>query len=276
MQSNIKIFACSHKSFGVLPAFTSAVQGGAAINPRLEGTLPDYGEGGSISEKNPDYCELTVQYYAWKNESADYYGFCHYRRFLSFDEKIKKPYLVFGKKLGKKYLSRISEEGIVRTEIESAEVILPKPEDMGESVYSQYAAAPGCVTEDLQLFKRLVDENFPDLSPIAGEYLAQSKQYFCNVFVMKRDIFFDYCEKLFTLLEKFDEIKSGGRVRGDRADGYLAERFLGMYALYLKSCGVKIKEFARLDVNCSFKKRILYKLFPPESKIRSVLKSSRR
>ena len=99
MQSIIKIFMCAHKNFTLRPAFCIPIQGGAKLNPPLEGAAPDYGEFGSISEKNPDYCELTVQYYAWKNEDADYYGFCHYRRFLSFDEGIKAPYLVFGKHL---------------------------------------------------------------------------------------------------------------------------------------------------------------------------------
>ena len=34
--------------------------------------------GDNISKKNKSYCELSTQYWAWKNIDADYYGFCHY------------------------------------------------------------------------------------------------------------------------------------------------------------------------------------------------------
>ena len=40
--------------------------------------------GENISEKRMTFCELTTQYWAWKNVDADYYGFCHYRRYFSF------------------------------------------------------------------------------------------------------------------------------------------------------------------------------------------------
>ena len=49
--------------------------------------------GENISAKNKSYCELSTQYWAWKNVDADYYGFCHYRRFLTLaplDSTMKK------------------------------------------------------------------------------------------------------------------------------------------------------------------------------------------
>lgn len=50
--------------------------------------------GDNISCKKRCYCELTAQYWTWKNIQADYYGFFHYCRYLYPDIKTKQPYRV--------------------------------------------------------------------------------------------------------------------------------------------------------------------------------------
>lgn len=271
MAENVKIFMCAHKSVSFLPPLCVAVQGGAKINPPIENTIPDcVGEG--ISEKNPSYCELTVQYYAWKNEEADYYGFCHYRRFFCFDKSIKKPYITLGK-IKEKHKRLLGNGDEIKELVKSYDVISPIGEDVGCTVYEKYVNSSVSFKEDIDLFVRILKEKYPYLSPYADEYLNGREQYFCNMFIMKKELFFEYSETLFSVLEEFDRHKKVyGDFQKDRTDGYLGERFFGIYLEYLEACGKKIYYVPRIDTDCNLKKRIINKILPPNSKIRLLVK----
>ena len=62
------------------------VRCGAVFDKRENVDMLGDDTGDNISEKRDSFCELTVMYWAWKNVKADYYGLCHYRRYLSFAE----------------------------------------------------------------------------------------------------------------------------------------------------------------------------------------------
>ncbi|MBE6588776.1 MAG: DUF4422 domain-containing protein [Ruminococcaceae bacterium] len=273
MKKQIKIFMCVHKPFSFVPPLATAVQGGAAINHHIEGTIGDDGALGSISEKNAEYCELTVQYYAYKNESADYFGFCHYRRFFGASKKNGTPYTVTGRFTEKKARRLLLSEADINALCDQYDVILPRAEDMAVSTYKQYTEAKHHHKEDLELFVSLLKEKYPFLAPFAEEYLSGTRQYFCNMFIMKEDIFSEYCKLLFPLLSDFDEKKTLHEGFADnRTDGYLGERFLGIFIAYARSEGKRVFECRRIDTECSFKKRVSYFFFPPESKRRFFVK----
>lgn len=273
MTEKVKVFMCTHKAPFFIPPLCIPVQGGAKINPPISGVVSDHGENGSISDKNPYYCELTVQYYAWKNCRADYYGFCHYRRYFCFDRSVKRPYLVFNDIPDAKKDKLLGNEELIANLCFENDVIVPRAENIGSTVYKKYVTSEHCFKEDLDLFLQIVKDKHPCLSPFADEYMKDKRQYFCNMFIMKRDIFENYCEMLFSVLEELDSKKTlHGNFQDDRTDGYLAERFLGIYLLYLRAQGKKIYEISRIDVKCSRLKRIIYKLFPPETKRRFLLK----
>ena len=269
----VKIFMCTHKSVELCPPLCVPVQGGASLSPPIENAISDNGKKGSISHKNPQYCELTVQYYAWKNEDLDYYGFCHYRRFFCFDRSITSPYLVFDK-IPQKKMKLLGSEEEIKKIVKEYDVIVPRGEDVGVSAYEKYASSPHHFKEDIDLFVSLINEMYPHLTPYAKEYLQGRVQYFCNMFIMKREIFFEYSEILFSLLEELDKRKAPhGYFQGDRTNGYLGERLLGIYLLYLKDKGKKIGELSRIDTMCPLKKRIANKLFPPQSRRRLFIKA---
>ena len=83
---DIRIFIACHKPTYVPenPLLYPVQVGSALAKSHFEGMQRD-DEGDNISVKNPEYCELTAQYWAWKNVSCDYYGFFHSVRLTSRD-----------------------------------------------------------------------------------------------------------------------------------------------------------------------------------------------
>ncbi len=270
---DIKIFMCCHKEYDIVPPLCIPIQGGSAINPPVNGALRD-DDGDNISEKNREYCELTVHYYAWKNIKADYYGFCHYRRFFCFDESVNQPYIAVKDIPLKKREKLLGKGEKVAKILKDYDIIIPKAENVGVTVEEYYRSSNHHYGEDLDLFIEILNKKSPKFTEYAKEYLAQNGQYFCNMFIMKREHFNEYCETLFYVLEEFDkQKKSHGTFQSDRTDGYLAERFTGIFITYLKDKGVKIKKVSRIDVGCTFKKRFVCKLLPPGSHVRLWIKS---
>lgn len=88
--SNIRIFV-SHRididSETVDTPVYFPVRCGAVFDKDNNSGIQGDDTGDNISKLRMSFCEFTVQYWAWKNVDADYYGLCHYRRYLSFSDK---------------------------------------------------------------------------------------------------------------------------------------------------------------------------------------------
>lgn len=89
--TDIKIFVThtpdSHKMRISNPLFYHVTAGSDFQKGKLAQDMMADNTGDNISFKNKSYCELTTQYWAWKNVEAEYYGFCHYRRYFSFSSE---------------------------------------------------------------------------------------------------------------------------------------------------------------------------------------------
>ena len=77
-ESKIHISVACHKPSRLPenPLLVPVQVNSANAGKRMDMAHDDEGE--NISLKNPEYCELTAQYWEWKNVEADYYGLCHY------------------------------------------------------------------------------------------------------------------------------------------------------------------------------------------------------
>lgn len=250
-EKNIKIYVSCHKEcYTPEHEYMYPIQVGAAkAAKRFDGMLHD-DEGENISEKNPMYCELTAQYWAWKNDDADYYGFFHYRRYMSFAstqfphnlfEDVEMPYLddsVFEKLcLDKKTMrDKIEQYDVIAT----TPVCLKKLNRVLKSNYHQYEITPYQYKEDLDVMLDIIKEKYPEYYDTAYYYLHKSPiGYYCNMFIMKKEIFKEYSEWLFTILEEHEKRRdySNYDVDGYRVSGYLGERLFGIYYMYLKKQG---------------------------------------
>lgn len=80
-----RIYVMTHKKYSKpdLPEYMM-LQVGAALHEDLGYTADNTGD--NISDKNPNFCELTGIYWLWKNISCDIIGICHYRRYFVIDE----------------------------------------------------------------------------------------------------------------------------------------------------------------------------------------------
>lgn len=215
----LKIMVAAHKPCAVPgDAVYLPVQVGASLHPEIDGFCPD-NRGDNISLKNPNYCELTAVYWAWKNLDADYIGLCHYRRFFC------KSGAHFGKKQ-----SRIASGADFASLLERFPLILPYPRRYYiETNYAQYVHAHH--EQDLTLTREIISELCPNYLPYFDREMGKRVGHRFNMFVMRRDIFDEYCQWLFPLLavlEKRLDI-SGYSEYDSRVFGFVAERLLDVW-----------------------------------------------
>lgn len=273
---NIKLFVCCHQPFSVPrhPLLVPIQVGSVLADSRFPGFVHD-DNGENISGKNRSYCELTAQYWAWKNEQADYYGFFHYRRYLYPDADAALTYRIEEKPTDA-LLEQLGYEAFAQM-IENYDLLLPKSEEMHVAVRRHYADAPHHRENDLALVEKIVAERHPEMCAAMDEYLNGTRHYFGNMYIMKREVFSDYCAWLFPILEEFDRRadKTGYSTQELRVDGYLAERLFGVYYTANKE-RLSFLELPRVhfvpDEAVRRKQKLINALLPPGSRRRAFVK----
>ncbi|WEV65980.1 MULTISPECIES: DUF4422 domain-containing protein [unclassified Bifidobacterium] len=257
-QPRIRIFISSHKHVNAPQGeCMQLVQVGAAHAPEhFEEMAHHDDEGENISEKNPMYCELTTQYWAWKNVDADYYGFCHYRRYFDFSD-VKHEENAYGEVMDS-YIDQaalnkygINDETIQRI-VPGYDVIttpfgdLRRIIDQHKTPTAVWHAATQLHDDDLKRMRDIIGKLQPEYLKDADTFLNGNSSCFCNMFIMKKEIFFDYCEWIFPILEEFERETDMSKYSKEalRTPGHLAERLLNIYLLHHKRVGTdwKMKE----------------------------------
>lgn len=204
------------------PQFLIPIQVGAELcRERIAEVLDSTGE--NISAKNGNYSELTALYWVWKNElnkcvagqENNYYGLCHYRRILELEEKD---------------IFRIKGNGI--------DAVLPYPmpyEPNVEAHHERYLKRA-----DWEALLTALQEQSPEYAKLLPDVLKQRYFYNYNIMLLRGSVFRKYCEWLFSILERVEQISIPlGNERHDRYIGYMGETLFTLYFMANKD-GLKI------------------------------------
>ena len=217
-------------------------------------------EGENISAENDKYCELSAQYWAWKNYDKlglpEYIGFMHYRRHFMFDGWQGNPdcvwlpgsnmYLV--PHITPNYLEHIAERHI-EAALANCDCIVLKPYDvthLGQpNVRTQYTKLPKQDGAIFDCFIAAAKRLYPEYAAAIEKLEHGSVQYLCNMFIMRREQFFEYSEFCFNILREVDKQidSSDMSLVAKRFLGYLGEFCLSIYIFHQQSRGaLRIKE----------------------------------
>ncbi len=214
---DIKIIVATHKKYWMpddpmyLPLHVGA-EGKESI-----GYTPD-NTGDNISCKNANYCELTGLYWAWKNLKADYIGLAHYRRHFSNGKRFgdKKDKVINGAEMEKK--------------LQDTDILLPTPRNYWiETNYSQYAHAHHAI--DLDTTREILQEKYSQYIAAWDASMKKTTGHRFNMFVMKKELFDQYCEWLFDVLFELEnrlDISSYNK-NDSRVFGFVSERLLDVW-----------------------------------------------
>ncbi|WP_057828231.1 DUF4422 domain-containing protein [Liquorilactobacillus cacaonum] len=151
----------------------------------------------NIARKNENYCELTVQYWAWKNKKAEIKGLVHYRRFFSNGKKcyMRNP---------QKKMQNILRIDKLNKLLEKYDMILPSKRNYYiETTWSHYEHSHHI--KDLMITRDVISNLYPDYLDKFDEVMKRSSAHMFNMLIAKDEIFSNYSEWLFKILAEVEK-----------------------------------------------------------------------
>ena len=196
------------------------IQAGAALTDVRVAALRD-DEGDNISAKNVNYSELSAMYWIGKHGDSDYLGLFHYRRILD-----------------------VAEEDLYRIMENDIDVILPYPTIHYPNIYEHHKRY--LKEQDWQAMLQALRECEPSYAKKLPAIFEGQYFYNYNMLIAKRKVFKDYCDWLFPILKRVEELSTPkGSERTDRYIGYLGENLTTLYFMVHKE-DLKIAHTGRL------------------------------
>ncbi len=262
--TDVKIFISYKDRHKILKSdILTPIQTGRAISDEIFEDMIGDDTGDNISKDNERYNELSAQYWVWKNYdkigNPDYVGFMHYRRHFVFKSdlnyKDNEPWfpgmpIYKVNYFTKEFQENLSEENINNVVCDNYDCYVIKRYNiryfgnndmyMKEHYISTIQGAKRYIWDS---FCNVILELHPEYSEILKEFSYGNSINACNMFIMKKSLFFEYSAFCFDVLKELDKRVDTSKFtkQEQRFLGYLAEYLLTMYVMKLQKERKRIK-----------------------------------
>ncbi len=253
MTPKIKILVTYKYRHRVLKSkIITPIQSGRALSSENFEDMIGDDTGDNISAQNNLYSELSALYWAWKNYdklgNPDYIGHMHYRRQFLFDTrklKLKRKWISSYYKFeqfNKDILNAFSDKNIKKV-VPDYDYLIPDWHNVRsirphlKDIKQEYVdTIPGARADIWETFIEICKEKSPEYAEEIEAIDKGTKVLVCNMFIMRKELFFKYCEFAFPILiELVKRVDSTNlTVNGQRFAGYMAEKLLSMYVMKLE------------------------------------------
>lgn len=234
MNKQGKILVCAHKKdFIYSNDIYMPIHVGKALSD-VDLQIQGDDTGDNISSKNKYYCELTAQYWAWKNlKGIDYIGLAHYRRYLNFKSKTHRLWM--NQTIKSCQIPNIDFE----KELSDCDMIVSQLKTLPVSIKVDYCKRH--ISQDLLMLRETIGEVAPEYLKTYDHMTKHTNTMsICNMFVCKWDLFNDYSEWLFRILFATEKkVKISEYDYQARVFGFMAERLMNVYIQHHK---LKVKK----------------------------------
>lgn len=197
--------------------------------------------GDNISLKNRHYNEMTGIYWAWKNYerlgNPDYIGFMHYRRLFSFTDASFSTKDSITEILEK---AQIFNNHLIKSLVSQYDLLTPPwrgPIPQGASLKKMFAVQP------LKGLASILDKHSASKDKW-NEFVENNQLCYSNMFIMRKELFFEYCEFIFSVLKE-RESQIDYSKDGERRIGFDSE-FITDFFFYIKQEQYKSKELFKI------------------------------
>lgn len=243
------------------------------VNTKLTTEALQDSTGMNIFKKSVYYGELSAYYWVWKNFTSvqskqdldsqsrvglpthhhkadealiaplsDYIGFCQFYHFMDFtsDSKVFAPFNLVYLDEFTELFENYTEENVFDF-AQGYDVVVPAKIPLNTSLYEQYLQNHR--KKDLDLATDVIKELCPDYCDSVDKAMANNSMYPLGNFVMKKEIYNDFCEWLFNVLGELDkriDWNNYGRYRDIVSSNFAAERFLNIWLQHNSHLKVKI------------------------------------